>query len=75
MTKSISIIPKAPCAKILMNNGAKRVSKEAMYCFGDILEEYADEIAKKAIAIVENSGKKTVQAKDLKLALKLHKSK
>jgi histone H3/H4 len=74
MTKSISIIPKAPCAKILMNNGAKRVSKEAMYIFGDILEEYADEIAKKTVAIANNSGRKTVQAKDLKLALKLHKS-
>ncbi len=70
MPKSISIIPKAPCARILLDNGAPRVSKDAMNYFGEVLEEYAESIAKRAALIAEHSGRKTVKAKDIKLALK-----
>ena len=70
MPKQISIIPKAPTARILLDHGAHRVSKEAMYYFGDILESYATEIAKKAAIIAHHSGRKTVKAKDLRLVVK-----
>ena len=70
MPKQISLIPKAPTARILINNGAHRVSKEAMYYFGDILEKYGLEIAKKGVMIAEHSGRKTLRASDLRLALK-----
>lgn len=70
MPKSISIIPKAPCAKILSNNGAQRVSKEAMNYFGDVLEDYAEKLAKKTVMIANHTGRKTIKAKDIKLALK-----
>ena len=70
MPKKISLIPKAPTARILLNLGANRVSKDAMFYFGDILEEYALDIAKKAVMIAKHSGRKTVKAKDLRLATK-----
>lgn len=70
MPKKISLVPKAPAARILLDTGASRVSKDAMNYFGDILEEYALEISKKAVMIANHSGRKTVKGKDLKLALK-----
>jgi len=70
MPKKISLIPKAPTARILLNTGAQRVSKEAMFYFGDVLEEYALDISKKAAMIAKHSGRKTVKAKDLRLAIK-----
>jgi DNA-binding protein len=70
MPKKISLIPKAPTARILLNTGADRVSKDAMFYFGDILEDYALEISRRAVMIAKHSGRKTVKAKDLKLAIK-----
>jgi DNA-binding protein len=70
MPKKISLIPKAPTARILLDKGADRVSKEGMNYFGEVLEEYALEIARKAVMIANHSGRKTVKAKDLRLALK-----
>lgn len=70
MPKKISLIPKAPTARILLNCGAHRVSKDAMFYFGDVLEEFALDISKKAVMIAKHSGRKTVKAKDLRLAIK-----
>ncbi|MFT4343744.1 MAG: histone family protein [Candidatus Woesearchaeota archaeon] len=70
MPKRISLIPKAPTARILLNTGADRVSKDAMYYFGDVLEEYALEVSRKALMIAQHSGRKTIKAKDLELAIK-----
>jgi len=69
MTKSISIIPKAPCARILLDNGASRVSKEAMNFFGKVLEEYAKNISESAILVANHSGRKTIKSKDIKFAV------
>jgi len=70
MPKRISLIPKAPTARLLLNRGANRVSKEAMFYFGDVLEQYALEVAKKGVMIAEHSGRKTIRGKDLRLAMK-----
>ena len=70
MPKRISLIPKAPMARILLNAGAERVSKDAMYYFGDLVEEYALEVSRKALMIAQHSGRKTIKAKDLQLAIK-----
>jgi len=70
MPKKISLIPKAPTARILLNQGAERVSRDAMFYFGDVLEEYALDVAKKAVMISKHSGRKTVKAKDIRLATK-----
>lgn len=70
MPKSLRTIPSAPCSRILENSGAKRVSKEAAEKMADLLEEYGQKISKKALMIAKHSGRKTVQANDIKLALK-----
>ena len=69
MPKSISIIPKAPCARILLDNGAPRVSKDAMNYFGEVLEDYAKKVAKDANLIANHSGRKTIKAKDIKFEI------
>ena len=70
MPKHVGIIPKAPTARILLDAGAERVSKDAMYLFGDILEEYSLEVSKKAIIIANHAGRKTIQGKDITIASK-----
>lgn len=70
MAKKVSIIPKAPAARILQNAGAKRVSADAVDAFVDVLEDIATEIAEQASRIAKHSGRKTVQDGDIKLAAK-----
>lgn len=69
-TRKTQTIPKAPVGRILQKAGAKRVSEEAIEAFADIIEEIASDIATKANQIARHSGRKTIQAKDIKLASK-----
>lgn len=66
--RKISVIPRAPVARILMNAGAKRVSESAADEFADELHKITLEIAERAARIAKHSGRKTVQAEDIKLA-------
>lgn len=66
--RQISIIPKAPTARILLNAGAKRVSQPATDVFAEELEKIAEGIASKAVDFAKHSGRKTVQEEDIKLA-------
>ncbi len=68
MARNTSIIPKAPCGRIMSRAGAPRVSEEAMDIMSKILEEYGEEIAQKATKIAKHSGRKTVLEGDIKLA-------
>ncbi len=68
--KQVTIIPKAPVARILFNAGAKRVSQPATDAFVESLEQIAEEIASKAVQIARHSGRKTIQDGDIKLAAK-----
>ena len=71
MPRSTSIIPKAPCARILVNSGAKRVSKDAAESFSDIIRVMAEKIAEHAADIARHAGRKTVTEGDIKLAAKV----
>ena len=68
MPKRTSIIPKAPCARILTDSGAKRVSADAAAALSDKLAETAAEIAEQAVRIAKHSGRKTIHEGDVKLA-------
>lgn len=68
--RKTSTIPKAPVARILMNAGAKRVSAKAAEAFADILYNMGLEIGERAVRIAKHSGRKTVQAGDIKIATK-----
>ena len=69
MKKSISVIPHAPLARIIADQGA-RASADGVKAFAEVLMETADKISKKAVAIAEHSGRKTVTDADVKLAAK-----
>ena len=66
----MSVIPKASAAKIIRNTGADRVSGDSIEMFSEALEDYGTEIATKAISLAKHAGRKTVQVKDIKMALK-----
>ncbi|MFC1728268.1 histone [Nanoarchaeota archaeon] len=66
--RKVSIIPKAPVGRILMNAGAKRVSADAINAFADVIEGLARDVAEKAAQIAKHSGRKTVQEGDIKIA-------
>lgn len=70
MARKISLIPKAPVGRIIMNSGAKRVSAGAVDAFSDVLTQIAEEISERAVQIAKHSGRKTVHEGDIKLAAK-----
>lgn len=63
-------LPAAPCARLIKNVGAKRVSAEGIEVFREALESFGTEIAQAAYKIAKHSGRSTVMGKDIKLALK-----
>ncbi len=69
-TKRSTIIPKAPVARLLLNEGAKRVSQEAVDELVKVLETKAAEVAAKAVTNSKHAGRKTVHDSDIALATK-----
>ncbi|MFP3909760.1 MAG: histone family protein [Archaeoglobaceae archaeon] len=63
-------IPVAPVDRLMRKAGADRVSESAGKKMVEALEDYASEVARKAADIARHSGRKTVKAEDVKLALK-----
>ena len=54
--------------QLLRNVGAHRVSADAVYRFNQILTDKATVIAKFAVEIARNTGRKTVKENDIRLA-------
>ncbi len=63
-------IPVAPIDRLMRKAGADRVSESAGKKMVESLEDYASDVARKATDIARHSGRKTVKAEDIKLALK-----
>ncbi|MBW2973785.1 NFYB/HAP3 family transcription factor subunit [Candidatus Woesearchaeota archaeon] len=68
--KRSTIIPKAPLARIMMQSGAKRISSDALDVLVEVLEDKAMEIAAQAVKISKHAGRKTVNAGDIRLAVR-----
>jgi histone H3/H4 len=54
--------------KLIRNVGAFRVSSDAIAALNTVLTDYGTKIAKYAVEITNNSGRKTVKSEDIKLA-------
>lgn len=66
----MSEYPKAPTARLLKSVGAERVSTDAIDVLGQAAEDYVTSISQKATTYARHAGRKTVQASDIRLALK-----
>ncbi|MFQ6052488.1 MAG: histone family protein [Candidatus Hydrothermarchaeota archaeon] len=62
--------PLATMDRIIRRAGAKRVSEDAKEVLAELLEDYGEKIASNANKIANKSGRKTVKAKDIELAVK-----
>jgi len=62
-------IPFSSVDRIIRRGGAGRVSKSAIVALQEELEEYGVSIAKLAWEFARYAGKKTLDGKDIKLAL------
>ena len=68
--KNMSEYPKAPTARLLKGVGAERVSTNAVDVLTQAVEDYAISVSEKATTYAKHAGRKTVQADDVRLALK-----
>jgi histone H3/H4 len=64
------VLPLAAMEKIIKRNGGKRVADNAKAALKDILEDKAAIIAERAVKLAMHAGRKTVKARDVKLAAK-----
>ena len=64
------ILPLAAMEKLLKKCGAPRVSEDAKEAMKEVLENYGEEIGIKSVRIAQHSGRQTVKAGDIKLAIK-----
>jgi len=69
MPRKGNILPKAPIARIMKENGAKRISDDALEEFSNKLEKFGEKLCDHSIRIAKHSGRKTVNSSDIKLAL------
>lgn len=67
--RSVNTIPKASAGKIIEKAGAYRVSDKAALMLAEELTEIGIDISAYAIKLAEHAGRKTVQDKDIKLAV------
>lgn len=65
-----NILPLAAMEKLLKKAGAPRVSEDAKEALQEVLEDYAAELGARAVTFSGHSGRKTIKASDVRLAVK-----
>ena len=63
MEKTLSL---AAMEKILKNEGADRVSQDALVAMKDLMEEFGRKVARRSIKLAEHAGRKTVHKEDIR---------
>lgn len=64
------ILPLAPVDRLIRKSGAKRVSDSAKLALAEVLEDFSEKVAVKAMRLAMHAGRKTITAADIKLAMK-----
>jgi histone H3/H4 len=62
-------IPKAPVKRIIQEASAERVSADAVDALTEYLEDYAEDVSKKAVTYAKYAKRKTVKEEDIALAI------
>ena len=62
-------IPKAPIKRIIKEEGAERVSADAVDTLVEFLEDEGEAVAKKAFEYAKYANRKTIKAEDIALAI------
>ncbi|HEX7466959.1 MAG TPA: histone family protein [Methanobacterium sp.] len=70
MVINISELPIAPIGRIIKNAGAIRVSENSKEALGKFLEQYGEEISRKALLLAKHAGRVTVNQSDIEMAVK-----
>jgi len=68
--KTSRILPVAPFERVAKRAGAERTSGDGLKALRDAAEDYAEGLAREAIAFAKHAGRKTVKAEDVRLAAK-----
>ncbi|MGQ4872758.1 MAG: histone [Promethearchaeota archaeon] len=61
----------SPIRKLMKDNGAEMVAKEAVLALIDYLEKLAKDVTAKALEMTRHAGRKKLTLEDMELAMKL----
>ncbi len=64
------MLPLLPFERIAKKSGVKRLSKEALEELRDVMDEYATQMAEKAVKISRHANRRTVMAGDVRFVTK-----
>ncbi len=65
MVIKMAELPIAPITRLVRNAGAERVSEDASQALVEVLEEYGEKVATKAVSLAKHAGRKTVKKEDI----------